>query len=364
MERTLSNRTMTHNHGIDIVRIVAMCMVVAMHMTMHNIAATRFSCSPGARVVIRLFYVETFLCVNLFILTTGWLYAGRMPKLCRIIELGLTVLFFDVGTRLFVCLALGRSFSWSGLTSEHWFVNVYLALILLVPFLNGGLAELNRKFDLRIVSRLVLLVSLFFGIVPISGVDTGRSLGWFVCLYLTGAQLKLSKDSIEFPSRRILLFFAVGIPILAVFLAMIAMNFAGIPLYGIVDQFQSPVLYLSSVAFFVALSTANMPNQPLLIRFAASASFSVYLVHTASAIRPIFASFSKWLIEWSSLFGTGYAVVPAVLCGVLAVYAIGMIADAFRLVVFRFLRIGPRCETIGNWILASVFRRQPSSAIF
>ena len=363
MERPLSNRVPPHNHGIDIVRIVAMCMVVAMHMLMHNIDAIRFSCSPGARVAIRLIYVETFICVNLFILTTGWLYAGRMPKLSRIIELGLTVLFFDIGTRLVVCPALGRSFSWSRLPSEHWFVNVYLALILLVPFLNGGLAELNRKLGFRLVFRLVLLVSLFFGIVPILGVDMGRSLGWFVCLYLTGAQLRLSRDSIEFPSRRVLFFLASGLPIFVVFLARIAMNFADMPLYGIVEQFQSPVLYLSSVAFFLALSTANIPQQPLLIRFAASASFSVYLVHTASAIRPLFASFSKWLVEWFSSFGAGYAVIPAVLCGVLAVYAIGMIADAFRLVVFRFLRIGPRCETIGKWILASVFRRQPSCAI-
>lgn len=357
MERPLSNRVPPHNHGIDIVRIVAMCMVVAMHMLMHNIDATRFSCSPGARVVIRLFYVETFLCVNLFILTTGWLYAGRMPKLCRIIELGLTVLFFDIGARLVVCPALGRSFSWSRLTSEHWFVNVYLALMLLVPFLNGGLAELNRKFGFRFVFRLVLLVSLFFGIVPILGVDRGRSLGWFVCLYLTGAQLRLSIDSIEFPSRRVLLFFATGLPIFAVFLARIAMNFANMPLYGIVDQFQSPLLYLSSVAFFLALSTANIPKPPLLLRFAASASFSVYLVHTASAIRPFFDSFSKRLVEWSSLFGAGYTIIPTVLCGVLAVYAIGMIADVFRLVFFRFLRVKSRCTTVGNYILASVFKR-------
>jgi surface polysaccharide O-acyltransferase-like enzyme len=364
MERNLSNRATTHNHGIDIVRIVAMCMVVAMHMMMRSIATTRLSCSPGARIVIRLFYVETFICVNLFVLATGWLYAGRMPKLRRIIELGLTVLFFDIGTRLVVCPALGRSFSWARLASEHWFVNAYLALILLVPFLNGGLAELNRKFGLRLVSRLVLLVSLFFGIVPISGVNTGRSLGWFVCLYLTGAQLKLSKDSIEFPSRRILLFFAVGLPVLAVFFAMIAMNFAGMSIYGIVEQYQSPVLYLSSVAYFLAFSTAYIPEPPLLIRFAASASFSVYLVHTASAIRPLFDSFSKWLVEWSSSFGAGYAVVPAVLCGVLAVYAIGMMADAFRLAVFRFLRMGSRCEAVGNWILASAFRRKPSREVF
>lgn len=356
MEHILSNKVMSRNHGIDIIRIVAMCMVVAMHTMMHNMDAIRLSCSPGARIMIRFFYVETFICVNLFILSTGWLYAGRMPKFNRILELASSVLFFDIGTRLVVCPALGRPFSWSRLISEHWFVNVYFALILIVPFLNGGLAELNRGFGMRLVRRLVLLVSLFYGIVPIPGVNTGRSLGWFVCLYLTGAQLRLSKDSMVFPTRHFLLSLATGLPILAVFLAMVAMRFAGTPLYGMVEQYQSPVLYLSSISFFLALSTADIPKPPLLIRFASSASFSVYLVHTAYPIRPLFDSCSERLVEWSSSFGSGYAVVPAVLCGVLAVYAIGMTADAFRLLFFRFLRLESRCKTFGNWILASICR--------
>ena len=86
MESTLSNKAMSRNHGIDIIRIVAMCMVVAMHTMMHNINAIRLSCSPGPRIMICFFCVETFICVNLFILTTGWLHAGRMPKFHRVIE--------------------------------------------------------------------------------------------------------------------------------------------------------------------------------------------------------------------------------------------------------------------------------------
>ena len=354
--RPLSFRCLQpHNHGIDLIRIVAMSMVVAMHMLMNNMGVVRGTASPAARVLIRFFYVETFVCVNLFVLVTGWLYAVRTPKIRRLLELACTVLFFDVGLRLVVCPLTEMPFRWDILVKEHWFWNAYLALVLLVPVLNAGLAGLNRRWGCGNTLRFVIAVSLAFGIVPISGIGAGRSIGWFVCLYLTGAQLRLSESSIPFPDRRKMLLAGVAFPVVSVAFAMVLMHLSKVNAYCIVEYFQSPPLYLSSIAWFLWLCRIEVARAPGFLRKAANASFSVYLVHMAYATSPVFFSFSAWVVNHASGPCGGYAVIPAVAVAVVAVYVAGVLLDAIRRAVFRLFHIESVCNLFERRLLVILF---------
>ena len=339
----------SHNPGIDIIRIVAMCMVVSMHVLMNNIEFIRLTCSPVARIAVRLFYVETFVCVNLFILATGWLYAGRTPKPHRLLELFCMVLFFDIGSRLLLCPITGQPFLWKRIIHEHWFWNAYLALILFVPILNGGLIEMNRRWGNAMVLRIVFFISFVLGIVPVHGIDNGRSFGWFLCLYLTGAQLHISSSLIEPPKAVRLFSAAILLPIFTSFLSMFFLSFFGLNLYWLLELYQSPILYVSSVSFFLSLATVDLPQLPKLVRFAATASFSVYLIHTASVVRPHFFALSKWMVEHAAQQGGGNVII-AVLATVLVVYAFGMVVELVRRFVFRFSRMDTACQNGGRLI--------------
>ena len=355
---SLHNAATTHNNGIDIVRVAAMCMIVAMHMMMQNMDVIRESCSPAARILLRFFYAETFSCVNLFVLATGWLYAGRMPKIRRILELACMVLFFDVGSRLIVCPFTGQSFQWWRILHEHWFWNAYLALILLIPVLNCGLEELNRRYGDRNVLRFLFLVSFVFGVVPINGVDSGRTLGWFVCLYLFGSQLRFSSGNIKFPRFSTMIAFAIGLPIVAIGCAMVLFHQWNIPAYGMVEQYQSPIVFLSSVLLFIALAKTNSIKRSKLLSIAANASFSVYLVHTATVVRPHFFEFSKQIIERSSAYCAGFLVPPAILTGIFIVYVAGILMDRLRRSIFNLFRVDEFCKSAERYAQASLFSRQ------
>lgn len=352
---SLHNAATTHNNGIDIVRVAAMCMIVAMHMMMQNMDVIRESCSPAARILLRFFYAETFSCVNLFVLATGWLYAGRMPKIRRVLELACMVLFFDIGSRLIVCPFTGQSFQWWRILHEHWFWNVYLALVFLIPVLNCGLEELNRRWGDRSVLRFLFLVSFVFGVVPINGVDSGRTLGWFVCLYLFGSQLRFSSENIKFPRFSTMFAFAIGLPIVAIGCAMVLFHQWNIPAYGMVEQYQSPIVFLSSVFLFIALAKTNSIKRNKLLRIAATASFSVYLVHTAAVVRPHFFDFAKYVVAHSSNRCAGFLVLPAILSGICMVYLAGIIMDLLRKSIFNILRIDSVCKTIERFVRTVLF---------
>ena len=134
---------MKRNYGIDLLKIVAMLMIVAGHIILHGgindaVAGPSLKGSLAYYVVFG-FRLVTICAVNCFVIATGYLYIGKKVKVSRTVELWLQMVFLSV---LVLVLALVCGYHPSSLdvaktflplsTDHYWFLTQYFFLWLMI----------------------------------------------------------------------------------------------------------------------------------------------------------------------------------------------------------------------------------------
>lgn len=327
-------RTEKRNYGLDLLRTLAMLMVVGQHACMYSgIFADGGSLftNYAFAVVLKAFCSAG---VNCFWLMSGYLLADRMEfRTRRFFGLWGWVVFYSL-----VSTAIGAAFaplSWRALLEaatpvlsfRYWFMDVYLALLLLAPAINGGLAALDRRRYAWLLAMLFLLLSF----LPACGVrmfDPGSfGLAWGVTMYAAGVFLRRHPSVLPETQKGAVLL-AVGA--FALLLAAVAANFVCGRIWNVdlfdYSSYNFPATVLHSVALFVLFLRIRVRSDRSLVRTAALASpyvIGVYLLHEA----PFFRN-SVW--SWT-LGGTASASVLyplRMLAVVMAVFAGGVLVDA------------------------------------
>lgn len=151
-------RKTPRDSNMELLRVVAMSMIVAGHLLTHGLHHT-------VRNTTLYFILEPlFICgVNLFFLISGWF--GIRFSLKSLARLLCTVLFFIV-FNIMACILAGSEIGWKlfGDTflfpvsrGGYWFIMVYMALMILAPLLNAGIRALDRRDFLS----FVVILSVF-----------------------------------------------------------------------------------------------------------------------------------------------------------------------------------------------------------
>ena len=248
--------------NIDLLKCMAIVFVVGVHFFLH----TNYY---GQSFTFKSIFLSSFIwmilmtCVPLFIMTTGYLMKGKTYSEAYFIKLlpviGIYALaaavytFFDmrVFNEEYFAKLFENIFSFS---HYAWYVNLYIGLYLLIPFLNAGFNSLtNRKNQVVVLAILVLLtivpptLSLLnnneqnFLILPHLIPDYWKGV-WPITYYLLGAFLASSNKKLSFKELVIVIFI---LDVLSVFgLAAISETSFGIE-YRIL-----PVFLLSSLIFY------------------------------------------------------------------------------------------------------------------
>lgn len=164
---------MKRNTGLDLIRTFAIFFVVGVHFFLH----TNFYKVPVSgknmivQVALRWFFT---MCVPLFIMLTGYLQSEKKPEkkyFKKIIPILGIYVFYSVLSILMRTFYLKEDKSipmWIGeilifsADKYSWYINMYMGLFLLTPFLNMIHKNLNNKRDYRIF----LLILIFLTGVP------------------------------------------------------------------------------------------------------------------------------------------------------------------------------------------------------
>ena len=193
--------TTLRNSSIELLRIVCMLFIVFHHYMVHmafpeyNISA--WGLGDGALSVAML--LNGFFCVavNCFVLISG--YYGIHFKLRGLFKLYITCAFYGlIGyfVHLYVDGAhIGRSilddslFAFSN--SKWWFINCYIQLFVMAPFLNVAIEHLEKKKYLYVL-LLFSFLNVYLGYIGMGKYfnQYGYSTAQMVYLYLIGAYLK------------------------------------------------------------------------------------------------------------------------------------------------------------------------------
>lgn len=362
----------------ELLRIIAMLMVVTMHYLNNTGALLVLGENADAQRLIGTL-LESFciVAVNVYVLISGYFLVNTEYKVKRIVILICQILFYSVliplimmGTGMFAVSDEGGIYRIIQYllpieTEHYWFATSYVLLYLFTPVLNFAVKNMTkRQFQITLGGLLVLFAGIK-SICPIRLVTDrfGYDFGWFLCVYLLAAYLRLygidffaSKDGKRQPAARraVLVYLSSALLIFAVTLISYVLNLkTGAFAYYFTVPFHYNYIFCltGAVALFYAFRYLKLPEgraADVICRIA-PLTFGVYLFHEHIEIRDEWTGWIEDFIAVPGNAGIGYFLIKMLL-SVFLVYAAGIFIDAIRKVVFDYMGRGISKTRFAVWL--------------
>ena len=146
------NCNVERESNMELLRIVAMFLVLVVHSDFFSLGIpTQDLCNTSPIFAWGQFFFQSIsiVCVNVFILISGWF--GIRPRWRSFLNFIFQCLFFSCGIYV-VCLIAGLSdFSLNGLsqclflTDLYWFIIAYIGLYIYAPVINTFVENVDSK---------------------------------------------------------------------------------------------------------------------------------------------------------------------------------------------------------------------------
>lgn len=336
--------------NFEILRVLAMAMIVAMHYMLKGGIAVPMS-ENGSLVNHAAWLIEAFCIVaaNCYVLISGYFLVEAEWKLNKLIMLAAQVLFYSLLVPV-VCipLGIGNVAEWSiyewifavlPLQMDHyWFATSYVLLFMLVPVLAPGVRQLSKKQMQITIGVLLFYYCVIKSISPIllSTDNYGYDLGWFVCLFLIAAYIRL--HGIPFFEEKgksfvVYVLCSWGIFGISALAGWICRRMGALKYYMDMPYCYNYFLTLiGAVALFYVFKQMEVRegNAVRLICRVAPYTFGIYLLHENMAVRDLWP---MWLgvegVKDSLLF------IPQLLFAVIVVFGFGIVVDFIRKKLFQ-----------------------------
>lgn len=339
----------TKNVNIELIRIVAMLFVVIHHYFRHGGGTVWPDFGTKEYIVYWCIDAFVFVCVNLFVLVSGYCLVTTKFRLSRIVRLWIEVEFYSVACTL-LCKFLGSKIGITELlksaipftTEAYWYVTAYVVLLCFCPFINKLLDGLNRKQYLA----LIAVINLIYVILPTVFVwerdliTTGMDYEWFIPLYIIGGYIR--KFGIPCNQKKTLMGYILcslitGLARLP--LGLISNRIIGnYVLSGLFFRYNSIMVVMASIFLFWFLLNLNIKSTRLkeVIFWFGPLTFAVYLIHDNSSVREILWN----ILPMEQLYAGG---IMMYLCGLIVIapviFIICCLIEKIRIQIFDFIGI-------------------------
>ena len=281
----MSVKSNLRNSNIEFLRICAMLMIIGLHYLHGSMGGALEYIEYGSwnYYVSQVAETVCIISVNIFVLITGYYMASRKSNyeigISKPINLYIIMAFYGF-LFLGIAIVLGKQeisatiilrTTFPFLYSKRWFVETYIILLLLSPYLNKLLVSLSKKNYLVLLLIWISLFSVwpsFFSNPPIK--DGGYGFIHFITLYMISGFIRLH---IDLPKKRwkkcLLLLTAIGC-ITGTYL--IRNHFNGWSYDFILNIVSATCILI----WFLTLKERN--NR--IVNCIASTTFGVFLIHT------------------------------------------------------------------------------------
>lgn len=346
--------------GIELMRILAMLMVVGFHATIYG-EYYKGALSAGGWVgisaeALRIFFAP---CVNMFVIITGY-FMARSPfdlrKTCkRALSFYLVIFFYSVVLST-ITLIMGKSFyTIDGNTdnpidivirmifpvssSQWYFFTSYLFLCLLAPFVNIVLQKLTKKQYLFLIGVLGFILSVWLTLSKIDALDNwvrssyynelreGKSVFWFLFIYILGGYIGLHSKQRRSPAFRYL---AAAAGCFALGILLLALPNDILDYKSIYISYVNPLIVLFAV--FMLMFFKDLHFHSRIINLLGSSTVGIYAIHEFRYMRkPIWDIFGFKSFDFP---GTVYSLLMLAAMTV-SLFLLCAAADLVRQQIFR-----------------------------
>lgn len=342
--------------NIELLRIVAMLMIITLHFNIHSKALLVLG-EPASNVQIFATVLEAIAItgVNVYVLISGYYLSSSKVRLSKVLLLILQVYFYTLlisGAMMFVGAysvkpedKLDRALRYLfPISSEHyWFVTAYVIMYVLAPVMNAAVNTLERKQLKTVIVGLLTWFCFIKSIVPVKfGTDRmGYDFGWFICLYLIAAYIRKYNIVLFRDAKKSALVYLISVVVIAAFsLVFYKINFdtgnfnyyAEVPCHYNFFFALTGALGLFSVFRFMRLKENLLAE---VIRIIAPYTLGVYLLHMHFEIADRWVEWIEQIIGDTPLDNVLMFFVHLVV-SVLIVFFAGIFVDWIRKYIFNF----------------------------
>ena len=348
------------NYGIDLLRMVAMFLVVVLHILGQGGVLGKTQAYSGQYLVGWFLEIAAMCSVNLYALISGYVGIHSKYRVTNIVVLWLQVFLYSFGIAVLTAIFRPDFCSFSGvieyafpvITKKYWYFSAYVCLFLFMPLLNAGVNALSKKSLQRIVVAMLLVFTVAASAAKETSHDpfvlsSGYSGIWLMILYVVGAYIGKYGlwENVPQPALPGIFFGCAALSLAIKVLIRRLNSVVSGTAYNLkfVSAFISPLTVIGSIAlllFFSRLRCGSISKK--VIALFAPAAFGVYIIH----VHPII-----WEHVIKDRFAFLAARNPAYLAGgvllcALAIYLGGSLIDLMRHLIFKLLRIKQGCQAL------------------
>lgn len=343
--------------NFELLRIIAMCMIIAMHYITKGMQIEKLSVNNSAiNLFFWLLYAFCTVAVNVYVLISGYFMVDSEWHISRVVKLWLQVLCYSILLPLVLGVIGIIDFSsldfgtlqqiFMPISYEHyWFATAYVMMYLLSPVLAIAVKNMSRVQLRNVILVLLVVFCGFKSVNPylIPWDKYGCDFAWFICLFLIAGYIRMY--GIEFfDSRKKAVLVYVGCSILTfliAFAASIVVRSTGKFEYYMDMTYcynYITVLIASIGLFYIVIHThigdeGNTASKvSLIINRLAGYTFGVYLLHENITVRSL----------WPDWLGIGYVkgswlqIIHMILC-IFIIFVVGIVVDYFRAGLFELI---------------------------
>lgn len=353
----MKEKTKIRQSNFELMRIISMIMIVMWHLIFHSVL---FDQATGVtKFVLELLVLVGTVHVNSFILLTGYFQSDKDFSLKKFLSIIKTVWFYKViilffilfmGIRVTTKLEIFKELLPID-TRDYWFINVYLVLYILSPYLN----ILINKMTQQQYRKLLIISFILFSVLPIltnnaTVSNNGYTVINFCFLYFIGGYLRkypiennfhfrnYSTNKIQFIFFIILIFSLMMNFIIYQFSKqLILMNNALLNELGnnfIINyrSYSNPIVLIQSISYFIYFGTLTLKSN--VINKIGKNVVDVYLIHEnyyISSVLYTWIGVSKWLNY------SGYAIIALTILVPIIIFAVCILISFIKGLFCNFL---------------------------
>lgn len=323
------------NSNIELLRIISMSMVLVLHCLSASGALDYLS---GINYWVY-WWMEAacIIAVNVFVLISGYFMVESSFKVSRVLKIWGGVWIYSLLFSVVDFVVSGQTLSagylvrmlFPLLTKRYWFVNSYLLLYLLSPFLNKLIRSLSKKHFELLLFYLLLLFSVRVTVLPLTwsqDPSSGMGIIWFIVLYCVAAWVRLYYKQNGKWQKWLIIYLAMSALLVVSKKAMLWVGFDEAftsKLYGYASVF----VLMEAVAFFLFFLNVKpiMGRAGKWINNIAKHSFSAYIIHfTITGV--------LWtrILHMDMWIDDAFSGMIAVLLATVGVFVICVIIDSLK----------------------------------
>lgn len=278
-------------YNIDLLKIISMIMVVALHLNLFGglITSANSSSNYLFKFAVNFYEQISIIAVNVFIIISSWFLSASPSytlKSKRILRLLVSMFFWFIAmTGVAYALDIRPGYkellvSVPLIGNSYSFIAGYIILFFLSPFLNRLTNQLNHNSHKKLA---IILFSVFCLFAPIVAnqymkVYNGYSFMWFICIYLIVSYMRAHTQW----NKKSWKWYLVVFLILTV-IGTVARCFcpSSLPIYVAQGHYNDPIIFLSALSCFLLFASFTIKRQGAakVIQFFVPLSVAVFFIH-------------------------------------------------------------------------------------